>query len=67
MIRTRLPFQYTLFLDAYPNTIYKDKVDLLITIPSEEKEKKVATFFSQFAFEYVFDLIFAFLYKNTIL
>ncbi|WP_271884891.1 hypothetical protein [Lactobacillus amylovorus] len=54
-------------ITSKPNTIYKDKVDLLITIPSEEKEKKVATFFSQFAFEYVFDLIFAFLYKNTIL
>ena len=57
----------TILITSKPNTIYKDKVDLLITIPSEEKEKKVATFFSQFAFEYVFDLIFAFLYKNTIL
>lgn len=57
----------TFLITSKPNTIYKDKVDLLITIPSEEKEKKVATFFSQFAFEYVFDLIFAFLYKNTIL
>lgn len=57
----------TILITAKPDTSYKDKVDLLITIPSEEKEKKVATFFSQFAFEYVFDLIFAFLYKDSIL
>lgn len=56
----------TILITAKPETIYKDKIDLIIPIPNEEKEKKVATFFSQFAFQYVFNLIFAFLYKNTI-
>lgn len=57
----------TILITAKPDTIYKDKVDLVISVPSEEKEKKVATFFSQFAFQYVFNLIFAFLYKDTVL
>ncbi|WP_308556292.1 MurR/RpiR family transcriptional regulator [uncultured Lactobacillus sp.] len=57
----------TILITSKIDTIYKDKVDLIITVPREEKEKKVATFFSQFAFQYIFNLIFAFLYKNTIL
>lgn len=57
----------TILITAKPDTSFKDKIDLVIPIPGEEKEKKVATFFSQFAFQYVFNLIFAFLYKNTIL
>lgn len=57
----------TILITAKPETIYKDKIDLIIPIPNEEKEKKVTTFFSQFAFQYVFNLIFAFLYKDTML
>lgn len=49
------------------NTHLKDDAALIIPVPNEEKEKKVATFFSQFAFQYVFNLLFAVLYKETIL
>ena len=45
----------------------KDIFDIIIKIPNEEKEKKVTTFFSQFSFQYVFNLLFAILYKNTVL
>lgn len=57
----------TVLITSNLHTPLKNKVDLLIAIPNEEKEKKVTTFFSQFAFQYVFNIVFAFLYKNTIL
>lgn len=38
-----------------------------IAIPNEEKQKKVATFYSQFAFHFVLNLIFSVLYKEKVL
>ncbi len=38
-----------------------------IALPDEEKQKKVATFYSQFAFHFILNLIFSILYKEKML
>lgn len=43
------------------------KATVGIAIPDEEKKKKVATFYSQFAFHFVLNLIFAVLYQEKML
>lgn len=43
------------------------KATVGIAIPDEEKQKKVATFYSQFAFHFVLNLVFAILYKEKVL
>lgn len=42
-------------------------LNYLIKIPSEEGKTKLATFYSQFAFEYVLNLIFSITYRELIL
>lgn len=41
--------------------------DELIIIPDEEKDSKVATFYFQFAFQYVLNLLFSIIYKEKVL
>ena len=57
----------TILITANPNSRLYRAATVAITIPQAEKERKVATFYSQFAFQYILNLIFALLYKNKIL
>lgn len=57
----------TIVITADQNSLLAKNSDYLLIIPDEEKRHKVATFYSQFAFEYVLNLIFAILYRETIL
>lgn len=57
----------TIVITADKNSLLSKNSDYLLIIPDEEKKHKVATFYSQFAFEYVLNLIFAILYRETIL
>ena len=57
----------TILITANPNSRLYRAATVTITIPQAEKERKVATFYSQFAFRYILNLIFALLYKNKIL
>ena len=57
----------TILITANPNSNLYQTATVTITIPQEEKERKVAIFYSQLAFQYVLNLIFALLYKHKIL
>lgn len=57
----------TIVITADRNSLLAKNSDYQLIIPDEEKKHKVATFYSQFAFEYVLNLIFAILYRETIL
>ena len=57
----------TIIITADPSSNLVEKSDYSLIIPDEEKKHKVATFYSQFAFHYVLNLIFAILYRETIL
>lgn len=54
-------------LTANANSPLAKAADQVITIPDEEKDSKVATFYSQFAFQYVLNLLFSIMYKEKIL
>ncbi|GAA3627932.1 MurR/RpiR family transcriptional regulator [Lactobacillus hamsteri] len=57
----------TIIITADSSSNLVKKSDYSLIIPDEEKKHKVATFYSQFAFHYVLNLIFAILYRETIL
>lgn len=48
-------------IDSYI-TKYSDR---FILIPNKEKDDKIATFYSQLVFEYILNLLFAFMYNNA--
>ena len=54
-------------ITANPKNTPKDKIDYLLRIPQEEGTHKLATFYSQFAFEYVLNLLFSIVYKELTL
>lgn len=54
-------------ITANSGSIVTKKCDLALIIPNEEKEQKVSTFYSQFAFQYVLNLLFSVLYRELIL
>lgn len=54
-------------ITAHPTNIDQNKIDYLLGIPQEEGSQKLATFYSQFAFEYVLNLLFSIVYKELTL
>lgn len=54
-------------ITANPASVAGNEIDYLLRIPQEEGTHKLATFYSQFAFEYVLNLIFSIVYKELTL
>lgn len=54
----------TCLITANPHTPLAKITDLLITVPNQEGDKKIATFYSQFAFNYILNLIFSLIYNE---
>nr|WP_314464424.1 MurR/RpiR family transcriptional regulator [uncultured Clostridium sp.] len=54
----------TIVLTANENSLLVKNSNFHICIPNQEKEKKIGTFYSQLAFQYVLNIIFALIYKR---
>lgn len=54
-------------ITANPTNASQNEIDYLLSIPQEEGTHKLATFYSQFAFEYVLNLLFSIVYKELTL
>lgn len=55
----------TVMISANTSSIVSKYSDFFICIPNKEEENKISTFYSQIAFQYIFNIIYAIIYSKV--